>query len=634
MADTGSPSGDRKSGREHKSDTTDECLNRGKWTSHNDREIGGRKQMTNSYFPNGARSEEQNEKLLEKDGLHSEKRTEAEGEKQIKNEGKGDDEERKKLLKTGESNKEKKTEAERGTWGNDRTPKSCKLTECHSAGTGYRVSHYDEQLLQQPQEVQQLDCNADLRTPSRNACVLYSAFFREMMAVMTVGGMHVALGCVYAFSGVALPQWDGIRTSLKLSVEDGKWIASIPILTSIPGTLISGVLAESFGCRICLIVGCPILVASWGAIIVATSFWHLLMARIIQGLIIALILVNVSVYAVEIGSMNHRGVLVATTEAMIMFGILSTYALGIFMTPSSIAIVMVAQLLVVLWALRFIPNSPLWLLKKGRVSESREALRYLRGDSYTEEEADEIEASVMEQRKEAKGLKTQLELMKDKGVLKAMFLSICILLAKELTGQYVTVAYTVQIFQMAGSSDDPFWCSFYMGLMKFFPVFICCFLMERMPRRKLLICGQLLGSVGMAIVGLFLVSPKLGADPDILNTNGWIPLFGILVFTFAHMAGVGAVSWALVVELQPSSVRNLSSGIVNSLFGMFQFLIGFSFPDLIGLMGAGGVFLFYSGGGLLGALFVACFVPETKGRTLAQIQRHIKGKGQTKVTLV
>lgn len=446
-------------------------------------------------------------------------------------------------------------------------------------------------------------------------------YIRQVTMAIVACLAGVSVGMIHAYPAVALPRWEEMGTPLP--TVQATWFASAPMVVSMLACVGSGVLVESLGTRRILLVSLPFLALSWIMVAVVHHFWVLLVARIIQGAVAAVYMVVITVYPAEVSVPRWRGMTMCVSEAMVMLGVFITYLAGLVLQPSPLAYMIAASLVPQAVCFYFLREAPLWLARQDRDEETAASLACLRGpyaDITTELE--QIKSSVLTERIQKPTASEQLLLLKKPTYLKPLILSVLVLLFKELTGQYAAMAYTVQIFKMAGSSLDPYLCTVVMGAARFLPCFMSWLLIERLPRRLLLSSCMTLASFALATLGAFLWFWSLKEEP-LPESMGWIPLACLLVFTLAFGSGVGTTSWTLVAELLPSQVRNVGAGIINTSFSLFLFLVGLTFPFMVELMTIGGVFIVYSGCSLMGALFVVTCLPETRGRTFAEIQRSL-----------
>ncbi|XP_071531290.1 facilitated trehalose transporter Tret1-2 homolog [Panulirus ornatus] len=442
-------------------------------------------------------------------------------------------------------------------------------------------------------------------------------FVRQVSMSVVACLAALSVGMIHAYPAVALARWE--EAGMNITTTQTTWFASTPMVVSVVVCVGSGVVVESLGVRRCLALCVPLLALSWITIALAKAFWMLLISRVFQGFVASVYMVVITVYPVEVSIVRWRGIMMGVTEAMVMLGAFLTYLGGLVLSPSTLAYTIAALLLPQLISFFFLWESPLWLARKDRDEEAAASLRFLRGGADIEEELEQIKANVYTARIQKPSASEQLLLLRKIVYLKPLTLCVLVLLFKELTGQYAAMAYTVQLFKMAGSSLDPYWCAVVMGAVRFLPCFMSWALIERMPRRLLLSSCMTIASFSLATLGAFIWFWSM-SDEELPAHLGWIPLVCLSVYTLAFGCGVGPTSWTLVAELLPSQVRNVGAGIINTSFSLFLFLVGLTFPFAAKMIGVGGVFLVYSVCTLVGVIFVVTCLPETRGRSFDEIQ--------------
>ena len=172
----------------------------------------------------------------------------------------------------------------------------------------------------------------------------------------------------------------------------------------------------------------------------------------------------------------------------------------------------------------------------------------------------------------------------------------------------------------AGENLDPFLCTVLVGLARLISTIIGAFLIEKSGRRNLLFSTVTVCAVAITTAGLVLL---LGQN---FPGGKFIPLICVLVYCLAYGTGVGPVPWALMGELLPSPVRTISSSIVCVGFSSSIFLIANVFPKMLDDIGLGYSFIIFGIFNIVKALVVWFFLPETKGRSLLELEVIFKGK--------
>ncbi|KAG0714972.1 Facilitated trehalose transporter Tret1 [Chionoecetes opilio] len=447
-----------------------------------------------------------------------------------------------------------------------------------------------------------------------------SPFYRQVIMTMVASMGAFSIGTIYAYPAVALARWED--ANVKFSTVQTVWFATAPFMVSGVMCAVAGVVLERLGVRRCLVMGALVLGLTWVAIAQTTHFRVLLIARLIQGLVASVYMVVMNVYPMEVSEVRWRGIMIGVAEAMLMLGAFFTYLGGLVLFPAPLAYTFAAVLVLQLILFCFLRESPLWLARQGREHDIVDSLMCLRGREVDmKPELEYIKSSVYIDRKHQPTAGEQLLLFRKPIYLKPLTLCILIVLFKELTGQYAALAYTVKMFQMVGSSLDPYWCAVVMGAARFFPCFVSWLLIERLPRRLLLSTCMTVAAASLATLGIFLwVWSDL--DKGLPPHLRWLPIMCLSIFTLAFGIGIGPTSWTIVAELLPSQVRNVGCGVTNSCVSVFQVLVGLTFPFIVQAVGVGGVFIVYSLCTLCGVIFVFACLPETRGKSFTEIQTN------------
>jgi sugar porter (SP) family MFS transporter len=408
------------------------------------------------------------------------------------------------------------------------------------------------------------------------------------------------------------------KTIQQLFNLDGFWhgfTVAIALIGTLLGALISGKPADLFGRkRSLLAIAIIYLVSALGSAL--TQSWiGFLFYRFIGGIGVGASSVIGPMYIAEISPARLRGRLVTAFQLNIVAGILLSYfsnywisqlivhdawrwMLGVISIP---ALIFFALLLL-------IPDSPRWLVLKNNLDKAKEVLQKT-GSGNPADELKEIEASFV---------------MKD-GVNKEklfssvyrvpIILAILVALFNQMSGINAVMYYAPRIFEMVGyAKKSALMQSVSVGITLFIFTVVGMVLVDKVGRKKLL----LVGSVGMTF---FL---GMVAKTVFTTTNGsiwmliWLSGF-IAFFAFSQ----GTVIWVFISEIFPNAVRAKGQTLGSFTHWTAAVIISWTFPVIAGNSGGGWAFAIFSAAMVLQFLVVWKFFPETKGKTLEQIQNEM-----------
>lgn len=196
------------------------------------------------------------------------------------------------------------------------------------------------------------------------------------------------------------------------------------------------------------------------------------------------------------------------------------------------------------------------------------------------------------------------------------------MLFQQISGINAIIFYTMQIFKSAGSTMDPSLCTIIVGVVQVLMTFGSTLLIDKAGRRILLLQSSVVMGICLAIVGIFYHLKDNGSD---VSSIGWLPLVALVLYIVSFSLGFGPIPWMMMGELFASDVK----GIASSIAVMFNWTLVFIVTKCFGLMndGLGGdvTFWIFAACMVAATLFVAIVVPETKGKSSAEIQAILSG---------
>ena len=391
---------------------------------------------------------------------------------------------------------------------------------------------------------------------------------------------------------------------------------SIALIGTVTGALFGRIPADSLGRKKSLIIIAFIfLFASLGTA-VATNWYMFVVLRFIGGLGVGVSSVIAPIYISEIAPAKARGRLVILFQFNIVFGILisylSNYVIGLLFQDSWRLMlgIMAIPSFIFLVLLRFVPESPRWLiLHKSQHDEARETLRIINPEGYDEEMNNIINAK----NEEVADVNGE-SLFNPRYRFPAM-LAVLFAFFNQVSGINAIIYYAPRIFTAAGlAKSSSLLSTAGIGLVNLIFTMIAIGFIDKIGRKKLMY----IGSVGL-ILTLGLVSYSFyGA-----GSGGYVVALYLMIYIGFFAFSQGAVIWVFISEIFSNQVRAKGQTLGSSTHWVMATLIAFSFPYITGKIGESWTFLFFTVMMVFQLLFVWRMMPETKGKSLEQIERTL-----------
>ncbi|XP_039029245.1 sugar transporter ESL1-like isoform X1 [Hibiscus syriacus] len=419
-------------------------------------------------------------------------------------------------------------------------------------------------------------------------------------------------GCSLGYSS---PVQKGIMEDLSLSVSAYSVFGSIMTIGGTVGAILSGNIADLIGRKRTMWFSEVFCTAGWLSVAFAENAFWLDIGRLLIGIGVAIICYVVPVYIAEITPKSHRGSFASANQLMTTSGFVLIFFTGTIISWRMLAVIGVVPSVVQIIGLFFIPESPRWLAKSGREKEFKASLKSLRGkDSDISEEAADIRVymETLEQRTEG----SFLELFQRRYA-NALIIGVGLMLLQQLGGSSGMTYYTGSIFKEAGISSN-------LGLQILaivqIPVAILgLFLTDRTGRRPLLLVSASGMCFACFLQGLAFWFKEL---PNLKELTPSLVLIGFMIGGTALTMGLAGIPWIIMSEIFPLNVKAQAGSLVTLINWSTAWIVTCSFNFMMQWSSAG-TFFFFSGIAGVTVLFVAMLVPETKGRTLEEIQASI-----------
>lgn len=466
-------------------------------------------------------------------------------------------------------------------------------------------------------------------SPASSGCApeLNRPFIWAISCVAALGGL--LFGYDWVVIGGAKPFFEKF---FQLNSEELKgWANSCALVGCLVGSLVSGGLSDKFGRKKLLILSALLFAVSSVLTGWAPNFNAFVAWRIVGGAAIGMASNLSPMYIAEIAPASMRGRLVAINQLTIVFGIVLAQVANLLIAervPDNATDVFICQSwngqygwrwmftavalpsLVFLVGSILVPESPRWLIKNGMAEKARRILAKIGGEAYADNEVRDVEDTL------AKGEIQHVrfrDLLEPK-VLKILVIGCVLAVLQQWSGINVIFNYAEEIFKAAGYGVSAILFQIVItGLVTLLFTLIAVGTVDRFGRRALM----LIGCAGIAIF-----HAVIGCAYH-FELKGLMVVIPVLATMACYSFSLAPVTWVLISEIFPNRIRGAAVSVAVSALWIACFILTYTFPVLNGALGPAGTFWLYSVICAGGFVFILLRVPETKGKSLEQIEREL-----------
>jgi MFS transporter, SP family, galactose:H+ symporter len=439
-----------------------------------------------------------------------------------------------------------------------------------------------------------------------------SGFVYVAAAISALGGMLFGYDTGVISGAILFISKDFSLTQLQVEI-----VVSCVLIGALIGAMTGGVLADRFGRRRVIIATATLFVG--GAIVTALSptFTLLISGRISVGAAIGVASFTTPLYISEVSPVKIRGRLVSINQVALTSGIVISYLVDYALADIQgwrwmfgLAAVPAAILAVGMFCL---PESPRWLVSKNLIDSARTVLERIRRTKDVGTELDDIQSSLAVQSGGWRDLFTPL-------IRPALIVGVGLAILQQITGINTVIYYAPMIFEFTGakSASASILATIGVGVVNVAMTVVALLLVDRVGRRPLLLIGLTGMIIGLSVLGLAFQLPSLS------GSLGWIAELSLMLYVGAFAIGLGPVFWLLISEIYPLKIRGVAMSVATSANWGANLFVALTFLTLIQATGRSSTFWIYGLVGIGAWLFTWFYVPETKGRSLEDIESHWK----------
>lgn len=492
-----------------------------------------------------------------------------------------------------------------------------------------------------------------------------------------------------------------IESEFELSKIELGWAVSSLTLTATLAMMVSGPLSDRFGRKKLLKAAAILYTASAIASALAPSFWFLVVARMVGGLGVGVSLILAPMYIAEISPPAIRGRMVSFNQLNIVIGISvafftnylilklggleEAWALSLKFGDYNWRWMLGLETLPAVFyyfSLFMVPESPRWLVMKGREKDGLEILSKTSGEDQAHKDILAVKESI---KSDTTKVKVPIAELFKPAMKLVMTIGIVIAVVQQITGINSVFFYAPMIFEQSGiGTDASFSQAILVGLTNLFFTILAIALIDRIGRKPLLVGGVTGIAICMFVLAagfnsatytlneesiahlpemtnkesLFHIKDKtFESDVEFKNSvhqllgsksatenesqiissaikmNHYLILFGIIGFVASFAISIGPVMWVLFSELFPNRLRGLAISFAGLINSGVSFLVQLVFPWELANIGSAGTFLIYGVFAALGLFFIVAYIPETKGKSLEELESVLVKEKKSQVQL-
>jgi SP family galactose:H+ symporter-like MFS transporter len=407
-----------------------------------------------------------------------------------------------------------------------------------------------------------------------------------------------------------------IQKQFSLSSILEEVVVSAVLLGAVAGASFGGILADRIGRRKTIIAAAVTFTVGAIGTALSPGVVFLIAGRVVVGLAIGVASFVSPMYISEIAPARVRGSLVSVNQLAVTVGIVIAYLVDYGFAAMQgwrymLGVAALPSIALGLAMLR-LPDSPRWLMRWGRRERARGVLRRIRTSKDVEGELDQMAVSIRKQESGSAGtlLHPALRL--------ALLFGTGLAIFQQLTGINTVIYYAPTIFRFAGiqTAGSSLLATLIVGLVNVGFTVLAIRLMDRVGRRPLLLVG-----VGGQLLGLLLLGFAFRLQ-GLAALLGYVAIGSLALYVGSFAIGLGPVFWLMISEIYPLKVRGTAMGMATLVNWAANLIVALSFLSLVNAIGRPATFFLYGAIAVAAWVFIYFLAPETRGRSLEQIEEH------------
>ncbi|XP_026823244.1 facilitated trehalose transporter Tret1-like [Rhopalosiphum maidis] len=456
------------------------------------------------------------------------------------------------------------------------------------------------------------------------------ATFAQLCATIAQSFLLVGLGMELTMSTIVIQDlYNNPKSEFSLTTSQVSWYGSILFVFHPTGSFLSGFLQERFGRKRCMVLANIPSILGWIMLYYTHSVASLYASTVLMGLSIGFSEAPILSYVGEITEPRIRGMMASLASTAGMLGMFLIYLLGYFFEWRIVALLSTLCPITCICLVMLIPESPIWLIAKGKNEKAKKALCWLRG--WVNPEIVKTEYLELIRYNELSGIRndkvnieydslsSKLSQLKDPSVYRPLGLVMIVFFISYIVCLLPCKPYFSQILNQVDLSNDQSLLLVFFSILQMAGCIILFFIINYLGKRFLTVMSVMINTILLIAFGLYIIA----INNNYIQSTPWFPkmvLSGISLFG----TSISTLPWMLISEIFPNKSRGVAAGSCAALSYLLMFIITKSYLSIEIFLTLEYTMLLFGGIGLFGLVYLYLYLPETENKTLLEIEEYFK----------
>ncbi|XP_018334693.2 facilitated trehalose transporter Tret1-like, partial [Agrilus planipennis] len=428
-------------------------------------------------------------------------------------------------------------------------------------------------------------------------------------------GMH------YAWTAPSIPLLESEDSPVEINSSHEIWLENIYSFGGLGGLIVTIWFVNTFGRKPSILFASIQHAVAWLLIAFADRVEILYAARCLAGLAGNVGFVAIPMYIAEIADKQVRGFLGTFIYSNMMLGVLVLYSVAPYVTIASTAYVGLGVVILQFLLFLMMPESPYYHLIKGRQAKALESLQWVRNTTEVKEELEDISKAVERQQSE-KGR------IIDLFIVKSNFQGVIIMTVLNAAQHFSSISVLLMNMHTILEDSEEFISNNTASIIVAALMLTACIgaslVIDKFGRKKLLLASSLATGVSLVFLASYFAAKQ--ANEDVKASYGWVPFASVVMYSFVFKFGLGLVPIVTTGELFPTNVKAMGMTMADAMYITFSIISIYIYTYMRDGIGMYAPFFLFACSCILVALFTWFYIPETKGKSLEEIQKMLRGE--------